>query len=188
MMKTLNFISKHKIVVIFVFISIMIMVLGSGLSRNKQELPKAGATYKSLSPGISTKNEVNERLGNPISENPQGQLIITDYASNSETRPNQVVYDNQVVQFIKEIISYKDSKTVDDIKKEYGEAEIVLYGHGSVSNYNLYAYPNKGVAYIGNDYTSDLLEVWYFQPTTIEEFRSTWAPEYSTTPKAFQKY
>ena len=150
---------------------------------NITTLPRTGAIYSSITPGKSTKNEVEERLGSPTSVLPKGELIVSNYVTISERYPNQVIYEDQVVQFIREIINYTNNRKVEDIKKEYGEPEIKLYGTESGIGFNLYAYPQKGIAYVGNEKTGYLSEVWYFKPTTSEEFKSTWASEFTTSPE-----
>jgi len=85
------------------------------------------------------------------------------------------------VVFIREIITAKDKKTTEDITSQYGNAPYTLYGPASVNGFNLYVYLDKGIAYIGHVKEPILLEIWYFQPTTIEDFQVKWAKGYSTT-------
>lgn len=93
--------------------------------------------------------------------------------------------DDKVV-FIKEIVTTKDGKTADDITSQYGTAPHFLYGPASVNGFNLYVYPDKGIAYVGHVAEPVILEVWYFQPISLEEFQRRWAPNYSKTHRPIQ--
>ena len=143
-----------------------------------QSLPKKTASFQSIIPGSTTEKQVLEKLGKPIN-NPSADVL--KYQSNNPNLPHEIIFDNEKVSFIKEIVSPDDQKTTDEIKEKYGLAPYVLYGPDAIHGFNLYVYPNKGLAYLGHFKEPILLEIWYFSPTSFEDFQKKFAPQYSQT-------
>lgn len=179
------FISKHKIIIMTV-LTITLLVAGIALSRKKTETPvlvEPTAAPRQVSGEWGNLSDLVSNLGTPInrddSNNKDGYF---EYKSKSVNLNNEVLYQSNVPLFYKQIIDPSENKTSDSIKKQFGEPEIVLFGDFSEMGFNLYAYPSKGIAYIGSARQNYLIEVWYFEPTSITTFRQKWAPNYSLTP------
>ena len=139
-------------------------------------------SFKSLVPGESTEEDVIDLLGNPKIEGvdrDNGHLL--EFDSDSSVYNNQITLDNGVVDIIKEIVTLKNPKYADGIKRFYGEPKYVLYGSDSYAGFNLYVYAESGVAYLGNPDSGLLLQIWYFPSTTYEMFKEKYASEYSET-------
>lgn len=139
------------------------------------------ADYKSIVPGKSTLEEVNKLLGLPIEQNEKNGKTIAEYESSSKYRNNVVTVQNGVATLIKEVVAATDNKKAESITSLYGIAPYQLYEQRPSSTFDLYVYPNNGIAYIGHE-DGTLLEVWYFQPTTIESFSDSWGQGYSPRP------
>lgn len=137
-------------------------------------------TFKTFVPGKSSKEDVVAVLGTPKKEHDtdNGETLL-EFNSDSSTRNNQITINNSVVDFIKEIVTLKNPKYAQEIKKVYGEPKYFLYGPHSYAGYDLYIYPENGIAYLGNSNTGLLLEIWYFPATTIEIFKERYATGYS---------
>ncbi len=123
-------------------------------------------------------------IGKPISQEDtatkSGQY---KYNSSTLNRKNEVVYQDNVPVFYKEIVTNGSNKTSKSIQQKYGSAEIRLYGSESDIGFYLYAYPSKGIAYVGSIYDDIVTEVWYFSPTDLNSFMATWAKDYSLQPQ-----
>jgi len=145
-------------------------------------IPAKQATYKSLVPGISTKKDVIDKLGEPIKEENNGNLL--NFPSSNPEIPNQVIIEEDKLSFIKEIVTLKDKVYISDIEKEYGSTQNILYGPHSSSGFDLYVIPERGIAYVGHEESGLLLEIWYFTPMTFEQFKAKYSPayDYSTSP------
>lgn len=175
-----------KVLLVLVAAILMVTFITLRSQPNDQEQNGSvskGASFKSLIPGQSTKSDAIEKLGEPLNDKEPGSL---DFESKNPNLPHRVATENEKITFIKEIITAEDGKTSIDITALYGEAPYVLYGLDSIHGFNLYIYPDKGIAYLGHVKEPILLEVWYFQPTTFEEFRDKWAPGYYDTPQVRQ--
>lgn len=134
-------------------------------------------SWKEVVPGISTRQETIEKLGNPKVE---GDSLL-EFESTSSTRNHTVSLEGNTVSLIKEVVSFRDTATAEDFTAKYGETSELLYGPDAENGYYLFIYSQKGVAYLGNPATGNLLEVWYFPATTFEEFINKWASGYSET-------
>lgn len=183
---------KNKKILLLAFVSLISMVfilVKTNSSKKDIDVIKPPinssnevATYKDIVPGNNYKEEdINKMLGVPVSSTLSGEIKINNYSSSSEYRTNNIEFKNGEVDFIKEVINPDDTRTAEDIRKIYGVSEYVLYENTSDSFFNIYVYPNNGIAYLGhNDGT--ILEIWYFKPTDIATFKSKWASNYSDKP------
>lgn len=142
------------------------------------EVSQKAVVWRGIVLGKTTQSEAVGLLGKPVSE----EKGILEFRSESETRNNRLYLTNDIIVLVKEIIPFNSPKKASDIKKEFGGEELVLSGPESPNGFNLYAYPTKGTAYIGNPQTGSLLEIWYFIPTQPATFTSDLAKSYSTSP------
>jgi hypothetical protein len=138
------------------------------------------ATFGTIVPGTSTESDVSNVWGRPISTNEEGSQKISEYKSSNQYRFNQATFTNGTATLIKEIVNSNDNKDVGSITSVYGVAQNVLYEKLPSSVFNLYVYPQNGIAYLGAK-DGTLKEIWYFQPTTIESFMTDWGQNFSKT-------
>lgn len=140
--------------------------------------------FQKIIPGVSSKDDVISLLGTPLVE--RGNTI--EYKSSSPNFNHQVIFDQEKVSFVKEIVTLKekDTKKAQDIIKIYGEPKKMLYGPDAEAGFYLFVYPESGVAYIGHPESGMLLEIWYFPPTTTEDFINKYAQGYSENRQIIQ--
>jgi len=183
------FIKNHKTITILLTILVVLMIVNKFITQEKTQNTKSQnltqptekpPSFKDVVPGKSTKEEVIAKLGNPVKEETGKNLL--EFKSTAPGKPHQILLEGDKVSLIKETVTLEDKKTVNDIKKVYGEPKYVLYGPRYIAGFHLFVYPEKGIAYIGQEQSGVLLEVWYFYPTTLEEFIKKFAPDYSKTP------
>lgn len=191
MNKLFNFIKSRKIFLltfvsvislIFIFVKVNSNKKDADTIQNQTNISSEVATFKDIAPGNTYKEEdINKILGIPVSSTLSGEVKINNYPSSNEYRTNDIEFINGEVDFIKEVVNLDDNRTAEDIRKIYGVTEYILYENVSDSYFNLYVYPKNGIAYLGhNDGT--ILEIWYFNPTEINTFKSKWASNYSNKP------
>ena len=185
----ITFFNKHKYLLVFICLLIIVLIYFF-LRQNessKQEIIESQqnqAKYESLAPGKSTKEDVINKLGDPLKDNQNDTQF--EFESSSTERPHKVTLEENVVKLIKETVTLNDKKGIPDIQNEFGETTHILYGDRSSAGFHLFVYPENGIAYIGQTQSGLLLEVWYFPPTTFEEFKSNYAPGYTLTPQQSQ--
>lgn len=134
------------------------------------------ANFNEILPGETRIDRINELLGEPVESTQEGKLLIQEYKTSNQYRNNKIIINNETIELIiEEIIN--DSIKSNDIRKVYGIAPHTLYQKIPSSVFNLYVYPNNGIAYLGHE-DETVLEVWYFKPTDIDDFINTWAYKY----------
>jgi hypothetical protein len=187
MKKIINFFKKNSWIWIIVVVLIAIIgdvylqrVLNPEVTSTPTPVPKI-ASYKSVIPGVSTEDFLNEVLGTPVKTTIDGNKLLNEYKSTSELRFHSAVIENGRVIFIKEIVSSRDSTKASSVMESYNSAPNTLYSKSSNASFDLYVYPTNGIAYLGHK-DGTLLEIWYFEPTTIGNFLNTWGSDYSTQP------
>lgn len=176
-----NFIKTHKLISV-VFVLIVLGIIGYLILKTSSEQTQINIpSYGSTTPGISTKEQVIEKLGNPIETKTQGTNELLTFKSDKTERPDEYYFQNGLNKLVKEIVPYNDPRKIEELRTKYGNANLVLYGEGSIGGFYLFAYTDKGVAYIGNPTSGNLLEIWYFTPVSESEFINSWAQGYSKT-------
>lgn len=186
MKKIIELSRKYKLIILISIV--FLLILTNYLIPKKEVKPPTQpsqsqtASYRSLIPGTSSKQDTIKILGKPL--NPQDEAndnVPLEFNSTSPNRNHDVFFEENKVNFIKEIVSSNDNKNAKDIINEYGKTNYIFYesvGSYSTPSFYLYVYPSNGIAYIGHPKTGLLLEIWYFKSTNINEFKNTWAKDY----------
>lgn len=178
-----EYFQQHKKVVIVTLLVVIIIAgvvfLLKSRSMTKQESKNQETTfnYKSITPGSTTKEDVISILGDPLNQSQNESLTTYEFTSLVEARPHEATFEDDELLLFKETVNL--NKTAKDIKDKYGEATNMLYRSAVAGGFALYIYPNQGVAYLGDTSGKNIVtEIWYFKPTTIEEFKAKWAPDF----------
>lgn len=183
----ITFIRLHKrlVAVVVAFVIFLVFLAVIFAPRNNQN----GSSSQTLSvlgffgikPGETKKSDVISKLGQPVSETKRTTTTIDEFKSASLNRTHEIIFDtSNIVRISKQVITAGDKTSVSDIVKIYGETKNVLYGDDSVNGVDLYVYPDKGIAILANLNSNTLFEVWYFAPTTMDQFTANFATGYST--------
>lgn len=136
------------------------------------------ARFGEILPGQASIDKVNELLGSPLKTTKTGEKVALDYKTRNQYINHQVIAENNIVRLIKEAVIIGDDKNADTIKEIYGTVPEILYEQAPYSVFNLYVYPGNGIAYLGHE-DGTILEIWYFEPTTLSDFIAKWAPNFA---------
>jgi hypothetical protein len=153
----------------------------TSLPTQNRETSNVPVDLSKILPGTTTRQEVVGNLGEPNKTTKTANSETLYYNSTGKTRDSQITIENGIVVLVKEMVSYLDPKKASDVSKPYGVAIYSLFGPDSAGGNKLYVYPDKGVAYLGDPKFDTLEEIWYFTPTSIENFMQKWASNYSET-------
>lgn len=180
MRKILLFIKSYWILILIVF---TLFIYLANLFIKKPSVPVTPtankiAKFGEILPGKTSVEKVDEILGKPIGSETQNGNTILDYKTTNKYINDQVVANNDLVKIVKKAVIFGDKTNAETITKDFGIAPYTLYKQSSNSVFNLYVYPQNGIAYLGH-LDGTVMEIWYFEPTTIEDFISKWAPNYS---------
>ncbi len=140
-------------------------------------IPKRQEVFRALIDDEAKKESVIEKLGKPLKEYEERGFEVKEFKSTSRARNHKVYFQEERVKLIKENVTIEDNKLPKEIIDKFGESDKILYGPDAQASYYLYIYPESGTAYIGHVSQKLLIEIWYFKPTTLSEFKEKFAPE-----------
>src|SRR3990167_2068324 len=106
MYKIISFVNKHKVTVIIFFIIIGIIIYISLKRETVAPISQERASWNNLVPGLSTRSEVIEKLGQPIEE--VGNTA--SFNSISPTRTHKAIFEDNTTSILKEIVASEDTK------------------------------------------------------------------------------
>lgn len=176
--------SKKTIAIILIVILIAIFYILITRSRVRKEAdilatPIPKSRYNDLTLGSSSRNDVVREIGNPQKETTSNNVTTIEYATKNPNFNDQFMIDGEKLNFIKKIITIDNPIRTSDMEKKYGSEEKILYGPGSGVGLYLYCYPSIGIAYLGHKKSGYMTEIWYFTPTTYENFKEKFAKDFS---------
>lgn len=197
MNKIIEFIKNKKITILTIISLSFLIFIVIKINNNKQnpivqEIPISTpvnkiADFNEIIPGKTSLERINELLGKPLNSTISGELNVSSYKSTNQYRNHKVYSKEGLAELVVEEV-INGSKTSNDIRKIYGIAPEMLYEKTLSSVFNLYIYPSNGIAYLGHE-DGGILEIWYFVPTTIDDFITKWGSDYSKEPsKEIPKY
>jgi len=177
-----------KKIIIFFVISCLVVLLFFAFRARRAEnkttvLPSPMPTpfpslYRGIAPGVSTENDAIASLGNPLRKDVStggGTLV---YSSGIGNQPVNIdVTRGGVVYRIYEPVD--SSLRYNDLTKGFGPPGLVLYGRFERQGFRLFAFLDRGVAFLANTETQEVKERWYFPKTNSETFRQIIAPNMS---------
>ena len=138
------------------------------------------ADFKSIVPNQTSLDRINELLGYPVETRKDGDFTINEYRSTNKYRNHTIEIKKGLAIFIRQEIMSGEQKA-SDIQKIYGLAPYMLYSQAASATFNLFVYPNNGIAYLGHK-DGTILEIWYFSPTKIEDFINNYGDGYGYEP------
>lgn len=122
----------------------------------------------------TTRNEAKEILRGWNQEAINDITTITTPTS-LPSRTNKVVSNKQFVIYkrviIPLVITESKEVTISGLKNSLGEPHQTYTG-SKAYGYSMatYAYPQKGISFVANNFEDEVYEIQYFQPTTLDEF------------------
>lgn len=183
--------SKNKkyiyLLVVLSLISIIFLIFKTNNSQITKEptqstapVTKEIASFGDITPGKTSLEKINELLGTPISTEEQDGKTASLYKTSNEFRNHRVISENGVSQLvIEEVIN--SEKNASDIQIVYGTNPSILYEKSPSSVFNLYVYPENGIAYLGHE-DGTVIEIWYFEPTNMDNFKREWGKDFLISP------
>lgn len=168
------------IIAVFVYLFINKKPVNNNTKSNPNQV-----IFKNITPGLSDQKDLEKNLGKPSDVKIDGNEIINLYKVDKDLRMDSAIISNNKVIFIKQIVSPENPVKADQFTQKYGKSTEILYENSPNSVFSLYTYPQNGFAFLGAE-DGTLLEIWYFIPTTFENFKKTWGQGYLTKPLEFK--
>lgn len=147
-----------------------------------KEIPTLGVSWGEIVPGQTTRDELKDALGEPLRQGIKEGYDLYFYPSESKFWPHEVVISQEKVVFVKEQVTDPLKKNLKDYTQEYGQPDQVFYNTLSRVGFAVHVFLSRGLAVTANPGDGTILEIWYFPPTTSQEFLKTWGKNLSKTP------
>lgn len=127
------------------------------------------ASWQNIYAGTTSERELTSTLGPPNKKDTANDLQTYYYPTENEYRPNTVEIKENKVSIIKEQITPNQSINLSEFSAKYGPSENTLYGHyGTIAPG--YFWSRHGLLVFAGQNEGNVLEIWYFAPTTLGNF------------------
>jgi len=133
--------------------------------------------YKNIQPGKTTENDLKSQLGQPLSTTQQGSLLIYKYPSLFTNYPSSIFISNDKVVYINEPVRFEEKRNISTYLDDFGQPDTKLYNPNLGPAVPGYIYPQKGVAVFAHTSDGIIIEVWYFEAMSLDNFKKTWGKD-----------
>jgi outer membrane protein assembly factor BamE (lipoprotein component of BamABCDE complex) len=186
-------IKKNKLIILIsILVSLSIFLIKQSSSKKENIVQDNLLPTKNIDnivPGKFTEDEVIRKLGKPSSTLISGSKKTLFYISNNPNIDHEIEILDNKVNIIRKQVTEKDNIKKKDLLDKYGTPEYLLYGPIYTARIVLYAYPNRGLAFLASENSDFVLNIWYFIPTDLDNFIKKYAQEYSLeTSKIMEDY
>lgn len=154
---------------VLALLSLTLISLTVAAYLNKSKQYRGVMWQNNITPGETTTEDLGNKLGGPIKTAVENDKLIYFYESGNEFRPHEVEIFQDKVNIIKEQVIADEKGSLNDYLSKFGQPERILYGqHGYAAPANFWG--SKGIIVFGNAESGKILEIWYFPPTTPDQF------------------
>jgi hypothetical protein len=184
-MKMKPLVKNYWIFLVLLSTIILLATVSFILKRAPISSPTA-SSWRGVRPGETTESELKTKLGDPKNEYQLEEEKIFEYSSDYKFYPNQIHTEKGKVALIKEQITYERDLNLKSFIKDYGDPSLIMYEKDLGNSYPLNIFLDKGVLVAAHISDGSVIEIWYFQPVTKEEFMTTIGKGLFSQP--FQKF
>lgn len=173
-------IKSELVLVSIIVLAIVIFALAifGFISQDKTpKTPPGTAWQDKIYPGNTNVQQLESTLGQPQATREENGQIKYFYSSGNEFLPHEVSLSNNTVSIIKEQVIGTEKGNLDDYRQKFAPEENKIFGeHGTAAPG--YFWGQRGILVFANQFDGTIMEIWYFEPTTISRFLSSY-PELS---------
>ena len=164
---------KNNWLIMVLAMATMFLIAGKiYLTLNPEGKKVETQSWNGIVPGSSSVNDVSSQIGDPVSSSDQNGSVVLEYKSDVGDLKHKVYAQNNTVGLVKEQIWGKEK--LEDYQAKYNLPEGEYFGDYQESGYKVYAYPAQGLAVIAAPDDGFVLEKWYFEPLSLQEFLASW--------------
>lgn len=166
-----NFLRSEWFLLFLGTLSITLIILATiSFSKTKNvEAPPGTPWQNNIYAGKTIKEELQSKLGAPLKIEEKEGRILYFYSSTNQYRPHQVELSNDTVSLIKEQVIENEKGRLDDYIQKYGQPEAEVFGpHGIFAPGHFWG--KAGLLVFANNFDGAIVEIWYFAPTTLNNF------------------
>lgn len=180
-----SFVKSYWLFIVLAIIAFLLIGLSLFLPEQEPQPPPTpkpqAQPWNNIIPGKTSFDEVEAKLGDPIETKREQTKTILLYPTESEALNHEIVISQNIVGLIKEQV-INDARGISYYINQFGEPEAKLYGPYAASGYLLNIFPKNGIAVLAHADQGLIFEIWYFEPTTLEDFLQKWGQGLSENP------
>ncbi len=168
-----NFTNKKYI---FIFLILILILIVGGIfiyiKQKSQIQTKTDTTYtfKGIVPGKTTKDELNNILGEPLRVDPKDNSTQISYKSDYDKAPHIAVVKGETLEVLIERVDFKKNLNIQEFKSKYGEPQVIYYTEFYGNSYPLHVFAKYGLAATAHQSSGLITEIWHFEPTNLTTF------------------
>lgn len=182
----IKILKKRWYLVLLAFLASVLFFLKAIIKITLFKSPPPEPYQKNLLEDIVRKSfsleDIENNLGQPIKTEIENNQKVFYYHSHLENWPIKVYVSqkDQKVTLIKEF--FPQNKSYQDFLAKLGPPEKELFGPFSQIGFSVFVFPKKGIALVANTQENLVFEIWYFSPTTIENFVKKYEKDLNESP------
>lgn len=111
-------------------------------------------------------------LGPALETTSSGQLVFQTYLSDYPQNPHLLVKQNDQPSLFIEKASLSSTQNIQSFIDQFGQPDAFRYSDRLGPSYALSLFLDQGLAVAAHHLTGDVVEIWRFAPTTLENFIS----------------
>ncbi|HBL52191.1 MAG: hypothetical protein A3D24_00525 [Candidatus Blackburnbacteria bacterium RIFCSPHIGHO2_02_FULL_39_13] len=186
----MQFIKKHFVIISLAFVASILVAIKilvpapTTVSSTPSPIPKA-QSWNGVVPGQTTIQNLPESIGKSEATLNQNGQTTYEVERKGGGPPHEVITQNNTVELVKDRVL---SGNISTFKNNYGEPEGEYFGEHQSVGFKTYVWAKDGVAVVAHEKEGVIFEVWYFQPTTLQVFLSTWGKGLSIEPEQKSGY
>lgn len=172
---TLTFWKEYWYVAVGILIFVLLIISQVVRILTPTVVPIQENSWKEVTPGYSSLDQVTEKLGPPLTSEPTNLGTALYYQSDFPVYPNEVIIDQtNTVQFIKEYIVYDPNHLLSQYIEQFGQPDLELFTEETGSARQANVFLTKGLVIISHISGGTVEQKWYFTPTTKDVFMRSW--------------
>jgi outer membrane protein assembly factor BamE (lipoprotein component of BamABCDE complex) len=124
-------------------------------------------------PGVTTREEVIAKLGQPLIMENEGDVETFYYSSSTKAIFNFVLVENGVARYTSKLFGEEDELRLSSILEQMGEPEYLAYSH-YVAGSRTYVYPQQGLLFIADPNMDFVFIQDCFEPQNLASFLASY--------------
>lgn len=182
---SLSLIKKYWLFALLAFVATILFAAKLFLPAPQEVKPipapvPSAPSWNGITPGQTTTQKLPELIGTPEPKETVNDQTTYDVQRQGGGPPHEIITQDGTVGLVKDRVL---SGNISLFKQKYGAPEGEYWGEHQSVGFKTYVWPKNGIAAVAHAVDGSLYEVWYFQPTTLQAFLSTWGKGLTTEPQ-----
>lgn len=176
----IKFLKKYWVFVALSFVSALLIFIRIFINRPDSFVLQPAPSWQGITPGKTKTDELKNTLGEPYSTSSDRGRDLFYFNPEEGGPPHEVVVENETIELIKE--QYYGEQKLNDFKTKYGEPTGEFFGPYESMGFKVFVFPENGIATVSSIGDGTVIEIWYFEPTTLSSFLQRWGKDLRTEP------